>query len=254
MLAKRIIPCLDVNDGRVVKGVQFENLRDAGDPADLARSYSSAGADELVFLDISATVQGREATLEWVRAVAREVSIPLTVGGGIATADAVGDILRAGADKVSINSAAVKDPSLIERCAGRYGSQCIIIAIDARRADGRGEQAWDVYTHGGRQNAGLDALKWASQADSLGAGELLITSMDRDGTTGGYDEDLIRELVGLVGIPIIASGGAGGPEDMLRAFEAGADAALAASIFHYGNWTVRGVKEYLSSRGVEMRL
>ena len=254
MLAKRIIPCLDVAAGRVVKGVHFVSLRDAGDPVELGAAYSEAGADELVFLDISATVEGRETTLDWVRRVAEEVFIPLTVGGGIGDLDDIREVLRAGADKISLNSAAVADPSLVRRAAHEYGSQCIVVAVDARRVEGSEEPAWEVYTHGGRRKTGLCALEWSEQVVDLGAGELLVTSMDADGTTQGYDLELLRELSQGVSVPLIASGGAGGPEDMLAAFEAGADAALAASIFHYDRWTVRGVKEYLARRGVVVRL
>ncbi len=254
MLPKRIIPCLDVADGRVVKGVKFAGLRDAGDPQELAAVYSEAGADELVFLDISATVQKRRTMLQWVAGVAAEVSIPLTVGGGIESPAHVRDILRSGADKVSINTAAVRDPALIDSAAAEFGRQCIVVAIDARRLDSAGELSWEVRTHGGSQSADMDALEWAERAVELGAGELLVTSVDRDGTTSGYDVELIAELHERVPVPIIASGGAGGPEDMLAAFEAGADAALAASIFHYGDWSVRGVKEFLSDAGVEVRL
>lgn len=254
MLAKRIIPCLDVAEGRVVKGVHFVSLRDAGDPVELGAAYSEAGADELVFLDISATVEGRETTLDWVRRVAEEVFIPLTVGGGIGDLDDIRAVLRAGADKISLNSAAVADPFLVQKAAHEYGSQCIVVAVDARRVEGSQELAWEVYTHGGRRGTGRCALEWSEEVVGLGAGELLVTSMDADGTAAGYDLELLRELNQRVTVPVIASGGAGGPEDMLAAFEAGADAALAASIFHYNRWTVEGVKEYLAERGVVVRL
>ncbi len=254
MLPKRIIPCLDVADGRVVKGVNFVELRDAGDPQELAAVYSEAGADELVFLDISATVQKRRTMLEWVADVAAEVSIPLTVGGGIEAPEHVRDILRAGADKVSINTAAVRDPALIDRAAAQFGRQCIVVAIDALRQEDAEGLSWEVRTHGGSRSAGMDALEWAERAVDLGAGELLVTSVDRDGTTGGYDVELIAELNARVPVPIIASGGAGGPRDMMAAFAAGADAALAASIFHYGTWSIQDVKEFLSEAGVVVRL
>ncbi len=253
MLAKRIIPCLDVDAGRVVKGVHFVNLRDAGDPVELAAAYSEAGADELVFLDISATNEGRETTLEVVEAVAQKVFIPLTVGGGIRTESDIRRTLRAGADKVSINSAAVRDPDLIARGADAFGVQCMVVAIDARRVDDTPEPRWEVFVRGGRESTGLDVLEWAETAVRRGAGELLVTSMDRDGTVSGYDTDLLRALSDRVRVPLVASGGAGGPDDMLAAFEAGADAALAASIFHYGKFTVSEVKDYLASKGVVIR-
>ncbi len=253
MLARRIIPCLDVTEGRVVKGVHFRSLRDAGDPVELAAAYSDAGADELVFLDISATVQGRQTMLEVVQACSERVFIPLTVGGGIRTVEDMRETLRAGADKISINSAAVQDPELVRQGALRFGVQCIVVAIDARRVPGSPPHRWEVFTHGGRKPTGLDAVEWAERVVSLGAGELLVTSMDRDGTTAGYDLDLLREIDRSVRVPMIASGGAGGPEDMVEAFEAGADAALAASIFHYGQYTVGDVKEQLQSKGVVVR-
>lgn len=253
MLAKRIIPCLDVNDGRVVKGIHFKSLRDAGDPVELAAAYSDSGADELVFLDISATVEGRRTMLEVVRACSERVFIPLTVGGGIRTADDMRETLRAGADKVSINSAAVQNPELVREGALRFGVQCIVVAIDARRVPDSSPVRWEVYTHGGRRPTGIDALEWAKRVVDLGAGELLVTSMDRDGTTSGYDLELLAELDRRVRVPIIASGGAGSPEDMVRAFGAGADAALAASIFHYGEYTVSEVKDHLAEAGVVIR-
>lgn len=235
-----------------MKGINFVDLRDAGDPVELGEAYSREGADELVFLDISASVEGRETMLEWVKAVAEKVFIPLTVGGGISAESHVGEVLRAGADKVSINTAAVRDPSIVERSSRRYGAQCIVVAIDARRTgDGA---AWEVFTHGGRQAAGLDAIAWAEEVVALGAGELLVTSMDRDGTVSGYDVELLRRLSERVSVPLIASGGAGTPGDMLQAFRAGADAALAASIFHYGEWSIQEVKEELAKQGVEVRL
>ncbi len=250
MLAKRIIPCLDVTEGRVVKGINFVGLRDAGDPAELAAFYSAEGADELVFLDITATSDERDTVLDLVNRISREVFIPLTVGGGIRSEDDARGALRAGADKVAMNSAAVADPDLIERCAREFGVQCVVVAIDARRTPGGG---WEVFVKGGREGTGLDAVEWAKRAARLGAGELLVTSMDRDGTVEGYDVELLAELARAVDIPLVASGGAGNPEHMVRAFEAGADAALAASIFHYGEYTIAEVKEYLASRGIEVR-
>ncbi|MFP4200580.1 MAG: imidazole glycerol phosphate synthase subunit HisF [Bacillota bacterium] len=251
MLTKRIIPCLDVTGGRVVKGVNFVKLRDAGDPVELAEAYSEAGADELVFLDITATSDGRATVLDLVRRISRNVFIPLTVGGGIRSDDDARAALRAGADKVSMNSAAVADPELIARSASRFGVQCVVVAIDVRR---RADGTWEVFVKGGREGTGLDALEWAERAVSLGAGELLVTSMDRDGTVSGYDLPLLGALCERVNVPIIASGGAGSPEDMLNAFKAGADAALAASIFHYGDYSIDDVKRYLADRGIEVRL
>ncbi|MFO7942478.1 MAG: imidazole glycerol phosphate synthase subunit HisF [Bacillota bacterium] len=251
MLTKRIIPCLDVTDGRVVKGVNFVQLRDAGDPVELAEAYSEAGADELVFLDITATSDDRATVLDLVRRISRNVFIPLTVGGGIRSEEDARSALRAGADKVSMNSAVVADPDLIARAARRFGVQCVVVAIDVRR---REDETWEVFVKGGREGTGLDALEWAEKAVNLGAGELLVTSMDRDGTVSGYDLPLLRSLAGRVNVPIIASGGAGNPEDMFHAFEAGADAALAASIFHYGDYSIDDVKRYLADRGIEVRL
>ncbi len=253
MLAKRIIPCLDVSDGRVVKGINFVELRDAGNPVELASAYCEAGADELVFLDISATLQDRSTTVDWVERVAAGVSIPLTVGGGIKNADDIRTILRSGADKVSINTAAVQNPSLICRSSQKFGSQCIVVAIDAKRVNSNRQRVWDVRTHGGSESAGLDALRWAEKTVELGAGELLVTSVDRDGTQDGYDLELLEALNKRVSVPVIASGGAGGPDHMLAAFEAGADAVLAASIFHYGRYEIQQVKEYLAKRGVVVR-
>jgi cyclase len=253
MLAKRIVPCLDVTEGRVVKGVHFKSLRDAGDPVELAGAYSQAGADELVFLDISATVEGRKTMLEVVREVSEQVFIPLTVGGGIRSTDDMRESLRAGADKVSINSAAVAEPELIREGARRFGVQCMVVAIDAKRVPDAKPVQWEVHTHGGRRPTGLEALEWAERVVELGAGELLVTSMDRDGTTAGYDLELLEELNRRVRVPIIASGGAGEPEHILAAFRAGADAALAASIFHYGQYTIAEVKDYLQERGVAIR-
>ena len=246
---RRIIPCLDVRDGRVVKGVRFASLRDAGDPAQRAAIYEAQGADEIVMLDVSATIERRSATLDTVRAIRRVLSIPLTVGGGVRTIDDARDLLLAGADKVSVNSAAVGDPSLVARLADRFGAQCTIIAIDAVRDADR----WTVATRSGTTREPLDAIEWAARAESLGAGEILLTSLDRDGTRSGYDLDLLRALCPRVGVPVIASGGASCAAHLLDAFDAGADAALAASIFHDNDTTVRAVKQHLSSRGIEVR-
>jgi cyclase len=251
MLAKRIIPCLDVKDGRVVKGVNFVNLRDAGDPVENARLYDAEGADELVFLDISATPEGQDTTIEMVRRVAVEVFMPFTVGGGVRSVEDVRALLLAGADKVSINTAAVRNPDLLTAAAERFGSQCIVVAIDARRlADG----GWEVYVRGGRTPTGLDALEWAERAVELGAGEVLLTSMDADGTLAGYDLALTRAVAEAVPVPVIASGGAGHPEHFARALtEGGADAALAASLFHDRVLSVAEVKAYLAGRGIPVR-
>lgn len=252
MLTKRIIPCFDVKDGRVVKGIQFVELRDAGDPVELARAYDAEGADELVFLDITASSDDRTTVYDMVERTAAEVFIPFTVGGGIRSDMDVRIMLELGADKVSINTAAVQDPSLIGRGAYRFGSQCIVVAIDARRAEpGR----WQVYTHGGRTPTGLDAVEWARQVVQLGAGELLVTSMDEDGRGKGYDLALLRAISDAVPVPLIASGGAGGPEHMVDAIvEGGADAVLAASIFHFGQYRIREVKQFMAGRGLPMRL
>jgi len=253
MLAKRIIPCLDVNNGRVVKGVNFVELRDAGDPVEQARFYDAEGADELVFLDITATHEARATVMAMARAVADQVFIPFTVGGGIRTVEDMRAILRAGADKVSINSAAVRQPELITAGATEFGSQAIVVAIDARRR--AGGAGWEVYVSGGRTPTGLDALAWARAAAARGAGELLLTSMDGDGTQGGYDVALTRAVAEAVNIPVIASGGAGTPEHFAEALTAGrADAALAASLFHYRWLSIRQVKAYLHERGVPVRL
>ncbi|MFD3270858.1 imidazole glycerol phosphate synthase subunit HisF [Paenibacillus dendritiformis] len=252
MLAKRIIPCLDVKDGRVVKGVNFVQLRDAGDPVELAALYDREGADELVFLDISASVEGRATMVEVVRQTAAEISIPFTVGGGIGHVDDMMRILRAGADKIGINTAAVQQPSLIRDGARRFGSQCIVVAVDARYHEEWGE--WEVYIHGGRTPTGLRVLEWVREAEKLGAGEILLTSMDADGTKDGFDIGLTRAVSDAVGIPVIASGGAGRAEHFLEAFqEGGADAALAASIFHYKEVSVQEVKETLRHQGVNVR-
>ncbi len=252
MLAKRVIPCLDVDAGRVVKGVRFQELRDAGDPVQLAAHYDRAGADELVFLDITATLEDREATLDVVSRTAEEVFIPLTVGGGVRTDDDVDALLRAGADKVSVNTAAVRDPSLLSRCADRFGTQCMVVAIDAkRRGDG-----WEVFVDAGHTPAGRDAVEWAAEATARhGAGEVLLTSMDRDGTGDGYDLELLRAIADVVAVPVVASGGAGIPEHFAEAVTSGrADAVLAASRWHDGDLTIREVKEHLASRGIPVRL
>ena len=252
MLTKRIIPCFDVKNGRVVKGVSFVELRDAGDPVELARTYDEAGADELVFLDITASSDERKTMYDMVERTAAEVFIPFTVGGGVRTDQDVRMLLELGADKVSMNTAAVQDPGLIGRGAERFGSQCIVVAIDAKKvAGGR----WEVYTHGGRRPAGLDAVDWAKQAVGLGAGELLVTSMDQDGQQRGYDLDQLRAISEAVSVPVIASGGAGNPEHLYAALVEGkADAVLAASIFHFGAYSIDEVKHYLTDRGLPMRL
>jgi cyclase len=253
MLAKRIIPCLDVKDGRVVKGVRFVDLRDAGDPVEAALAYDAQGADELVFLDITASHENREIMLDVVRRTAEGIYMPLTVGGGIRSIEDVRLLLRAGADKVSLNTAALQRPALIHEAAERFGSQCIVVAIDARRAAGRGPR-WGVYTHGGRRPAGRDALAWAREAVGLGAGEILLTSMDRDGTKDGYDLELTRTISEAVSVPVIASGGAGSLEHLWEGLVEGrADAVLAASIFHFGIHTIAEAKAYLRERGVPVR-
>ncbi len=256
MLTKRIIPCFDVDRGRVVKGVNFVNLRDAGDPVELAVRYEQEGADELVFLDITASSDGRDTMVDVVRRTAEVVFIPFTVGGGIRSVEDARSLLKAGADKVSVNTAAVKDPSVISRGADLFGSQCMVASIDAKRRPGsRGNPSWEVYTHGGRTPTGLDALEWARRVVELGAGEILLTSMDRDGTQDGYDLELTAAISESVGVPVIASGGAGGPAHLYEALAIGqADAVLAASVFHYGTYSVRQVKEYLAERGLPMRL
>lgn len=252
MLLKRIIPCLDVTGGRVVKGTNFVNLRDAGDPVELAAFYDREGADELVFLDITASAEGRKTTLDMVYRTAGEVFIPYTVGGGISTLEDIRAILSAGADKIAINTAAVKNPELVAEAAGRFGSQCIVVAIDARQ---RGPGQWEVYIHGGRTPTGIDAVEWVKKVEELGAGEILLTSMDRDGTKDGYDIPLTRSISGAVNIPVIASGGVGNLEHMVEGLTDGAaDAALAASIFHFGEYSIRETKEYLRSRGVAVRI
>ena len=253
MFTKRIIPCLDVNDGRVVKGVNFVNLIDAGDPVAIAEAYDKAGADELVFLDITASSDARNTVADMVRKVAEKVFIPFTVGGGIRTVDDFKAILREGADKVSVNSAAIMCPELISEAADKFGSQCVVVAIDAkRRADGSG---WNVYKNGGRIDVGLDAVEWAMKAEKLGAGEILLTSMDCDGTKAGYDIELTNTIASNVSIPVIASGGAGSKEHFLDAFTKGkADAALAASLFHYKELDIMELKKYLADNGIPMRM
>lgn len=252
MHTKRIIPCLDVKAGRVVKGTNFVGLRDAGDPVELAATYDIEGADELVFLDITASVEERKAMLDVINKTAGEVFMPLTVGGGISTVDDIRNALRAGADKTSVNSAAVKNPQLIAEGAKLFGSQCIVLAIDARRC---GENKWEVYVHGGRTPTGIDAIEWAKQGVVLGAGEILLTSMDADGTKNGYDIPLTKAVSEAVNVPVIASGGAGKLEDFYEVLtEGGADAVLAASVFHYKTFTIQQVKEYLRDRGIEVRI
>ena len=268
MLTKRIIPCLDVDAGRVVKGTSFVNLRDAGDPAELAALYDREGGDELVFLDITASADSRDTMVDVVQRVSEQVLIPLTVGGGIRTIDDVRRMLHAGADKVSVNTAAINDPNLVKDGAAQFGSQCIVVAIDAKRVSsdqilrGSGEKSlaldegscWEVYTHGGRTPTGLDAVKWAVRAVELGAGEFLLTSMDADGQLAGYDLELTRAISRAVPVPVIASGGAGNLEHLYQAFTEGeADAVLAASIFHFGTYSIAQAKEYLESRGIPVR-
>jgi cyclase len=251
-LAKRIIPCLDVTAGRVVKGVNFLELRDAGDPVEIARRYDAQGADEITFLDITATSDGRDLILDIIEAVASEVFIPLTVGGGVRAVEDVRRLLNAGADKIGINSSAISNPQLVFDAAQKYGSQCIVVAIDAKKAsDGR----WEVFTHGGRKATGLDAIEWAKKMESLGAGEILLTSMDRDGTKSGFDLALTRAVSDAISIPVIASGGVGGLQDLADGVKLGhADAVLAASIFHYGQHTVPEAKRFMADQGIPMRL
>ncbi len=254
MLTKRIIPCLDVKDGRVVKGVNFINLRDAGDPVECATRYSSESADELVFLDITATVEKRDIIFDVVKRTAEEVFIPLTVGGGIRGIEDIVKLLKSGADKVSINTAAVKNRDLVKQASDKFGNQCIVVAIDARRFESK-ENKWEVIINAGRKGTGLDAVMWAKEVESLGAGEILLTSMDTDGTKEGYDIELTREISGVVNIPVIASGGAGKPEHLYNVMTEGmADAALAASIFHYNEFPVKTVKEYLRNKGMPIRI
>ena len=260
MLATRIIPCLDVDRGRVVKGVNFVGLRDAGDPVEIARRYDEQGADELTFLDITASSEERDLIVHVVEAVAAQVFIPLTVGGGVRKVEDVRRLLNAGADKVSINTAAVQEPQLVSDASGRYGSQCIVVAIDAKRVDGpgvadRSAGRWEVFTHGGRRPTGLDAVEWARTMQKRGAGEILLTSMDRDGTREGFDLALTRAVAEAVDVPVIASGGVGRLDHLAAGvLEGRADAVLAASIFHFGEFTVREAKEYMARRGIEVRL
>lgn len=253
MFTKRIIPCLDVNNNRVVKGVNFVNLRDAGDPVEVAKAYDKAGADELVFLDITASCDQRKTVVDMVRKVAENVFIPFTVGGGIRTVDDFKEILREGADKIAVNSAAIDNPQLVADAAYKFGSQCVVVAIDAkRREDGSG---WNIYKHGGRLDTGIDAIEWAEKVFKLGAGEILLTSMDCDGTKNGYDIELTRRISEVVNIPVIASGGAGTKEHFLDALTHGkADAALAASLFHYKELEINDLKEFLRQNGVSVRL
>ena len=250
MLSKRIIPCLDVDKGRVVKGINFINLQDAGDPVEQAIIYDKQGADELVFLDITASHEKRKTIIEVVKKTAKKVFMPLTVGGGINSIEDIRNLLKAGADKISINSAAVKNPDLINESSNIFGSQCIVVAIDAKRTS----VGFEVFINGGRTAAKKNAVEWAKEVQKRGAGEILLTSMDTDGTKNGYDIELIKKITDKVNIPVIASGGAGSPEHMKGAFEAGAAAALAASIFHFGEYTIRDVKEYLKKEGVNVRI
>ena len=251
MLSKRIIPCLDVKDGRVVKGVNFVNLRDAGDPVEIARKYSDAGADEICFLDITASHEERDTMIDVVERTAGEVFVPLTVGGGVRTLEDVRNLLLAGADKVSINTAAVNNPDFVKEVADRFGSQCIVVAIDARSV---GDNSWEVYTHGGRNPTGIDAIEWALKMEENGAGEILLTSMDKDGTKTGYDLALTRTVSRTLSIPVIASGGAGNLEHLSDGVKDGeADAVLVASIFHYGEYTIDEAKEFMSGKGISVR-
>lgn len=251
MFTKRIIPCLDVNNGRVVKGVNFVDLKDAGDPVEIARAYDAAGADELVFLDITASCEERDTVVDMVRQVAANVFIPFTVGGGIRTVEDFRKLLREGADKISVNSAAIDRPELITEAAEKFGSQCVVVAIDAKRREDGG---WNIYKHGGRLDTGIDAIEWVKKVERLGAGEILLTSMDCDGTKAGYDIELTRAIADAVSIPVIASGGAGTLEHFYDALtEGGADAALAASLFHYKELEIRQVKDYLAGKGISVR-
>ncbi len=254
MLAKRIIPCLDVHAGRVVKGVNFLNLRDAGDPVEVAKRYEQEGADELVFLDITASHEQRDIILDVVQRTSEVIFMPLTVGGGIRTLDDIRRLLKAGCDKVSINSAAVKNPEFVREAALRFGSQCIVVNIDPKRIQKEGREFWDVHINGGRIPTGLQAVEWAREVERLGAGEIVLTSMDADGTKDGYDLEITRAVADAVKIPVVASGGAGSPEHLYQALTAGgASAALAASIFHYGEYTIDATKHYLAERGVPVR-
>ncbi len=254
-VALRVVPCLDVDAGRVVKGVNFENLRDAGDPVELARRYDAEGADEVTFLDVSASSGDRETTYDVVRRAAEELFVPLTVGGGVRSVDDVDRLLRAGADKVGVNTAAIARPELIAEIADRFGSQVLVLSVDARRVtgDARTDSGYEVTTHGGRRGTGIDAVTWAARAAELGAGEILLNSMDADGTTAGFDLDMLRDVRAEVRVPLIASGGAGTPEHFAEAAAAGADAVLAASVFHFGTLTVGQVKDHLRARGFTVR-
>ena len=255
-LAKRIIPCLDVDDGRVVKGVQFVDIRDAGDPVEVAKRYNDAGADEITFLDITASHEGRDTTLHTVEQIASQVFIPLTVGGGVRTLEDIRNLLNAGADKVGINSAAVHNPEFVREAAERFGSQCIVVAIDAKKVSAESEpNRWEIFTHGGRKPTGLDAVEWAKRMTDYGAGEILLTSMDRDGTKNGFDIALTRAISDAVPVPVIASGGVGNLQHLVDGVQqGGADAVLAASIFHFGEYTVPQAKAYMAERGIEVRL
>lgn len=255
-LAKRIIPCLDVDKGRVVKGVQFLDIRDAGDPVEIAKKYNQQGADEITFLDITASHEARDTTIHTVEAIASEVFIPLTVGGGIRTVDDIRNMLNAGADKVGINSAAVFNPTFVQQAADKFGSQCIVVAIDAKKISLPGEvERWEIFTHGGRKPTGIDAIEWASKMVAFGAGELLLTSMDNDGVKQGFDIGLTRSISDAVSVPVIASGGVGNLQHLVDGVEkGGADAVLAASIFHFGEYTVPQAKAYMAERGIEVRL
>jgi imidazole glycerol-phosphate synthase subunit HisF len=250
-LLVRIIPCLDVDSGRVVKGTRFKDLRDAGDPVELAAFYDREGADEIVFYDITASHEERNTATELARRAAEEVFVPYTIGGGVRTADDMRAMLRAGADKVSVNSAAIRNPDLINEGAERFGSQCVVLSVDVRRREAA--SGWEVYLNGGRVNTGMDALSWLVEGEKRGAGEFVLNSMDADGTGGGYDVDLISTVAEKTGVPIVASGGAGGPEHMISAVNAGAGAVLAASIFHFGEWSIAGVKDYMRRAGVPVR-
>jgi cyclase len=255
MLAKRVIPCLDVDRGRVVKGTNFLNLRDAGDPVQVAARYEAAGADELVFLDITASHEGRDIMLDVVRRTAEQVFMPLTVGGGIRSLDDIRALLNAGSDKVSINSAAVKDPQFVSAAARKFGSQCIVVNIDPKRVQRDGREVWEVHINGGRITTGLEAVAWAHEVERLGAGEIVLTSMDADGTKDGYDLEITAAVANAVTIPVVASGGAGKPEHLADAIRIGrADAALAASIFHFGEYTIRQTKEVMAAQGIPVRL
>ncbi|MDP5069661.1 MAG: imidazole glycerol phosphate synthase subunit HisF [Congregibacter sp.] len=255
-LARRIIPCLDVDNGRVVKGVNFVDIRDAGDPVEIAARYNAQGADEITFLDITASHENRDTTVHMVEAIAREVFIPLTVGGGIRSVEDIRTMLNAGADKVSINTAAIVDPDLVRRASERFGAQCIVVAIDAKRvADVAGKPRYEIFTHGGRKSTGINAVEWAQRMASLGAGEILLTSMDRDGTRDGFELGVTRAITDAVDIPVIASGGVGTLEHLVEGvIKGGADAVLAASIFHFGEFTIGQAKDYMAAAGIEVRV